>query len=97
MGTVRQHLRPQVTDRGPADGPAARRVGHHRVLLVERGDAVRVTGVGPLDEQAGDVLGPHGLLVVLMAVLLQRVRGSSDVSTVIRRTPEVQQMVFYIL
>ena len=90
-GAVGQHLLPQRADGVPAHRLAARRVGHDRVLLVERGDSGRVTGVGPLDEQAGEVFGPHGLLVLRHGIPPSD-RASMPPSLVARR-PEVQQMV----
>lgn len=57
MGCVRQDLHPQRTDGVATDGLTARRVGHHCVLLVERGDPFRIAGAGALDEQAREELG----------------------------------------
>src|SRR3954463_15684289 len=62
--TACEHHRPQFLDRGPTDGGPSRRVGKHRVLLVERGDSLGVAGVGALDEQSSDVLRGHRLLTV---------------------------------
>jgi 3-oxosteroid 1-dehydrogenase len=53
---VRQDPLPQLADRLPADRLLARRIGHHGVLFVQRRDSRGVLGVGPLDEQAGQVL-----------------------------------------
>jgi predicted kinase len=58
-----QHLLPEHPDGVPAGGLAARRVSHHCLLLVQRGDPGGVLGVGVLDEQPGDVLRPQCLLL----------------------------------
>jgi succinate dehydrogenase/fumarate reductase flavoprotein subunit len=65
---VGQDLRPELLDGGAADGLTAGRVGHDRVFLVEGGQAGGIAGVGPLHEQAGEVLGLPGLLVAGEAV-----------------------------
>jgi predicted kinase len=75
-----QYLLPEHPDGVPADGLAARRVGHHGLLLVQRGDARGVLGVGVLNEQPGDVLRPPCLLLLGLlprGLLLILCHGSS--------------------